>query len=701
MLHLLNSIIISKLLYSSFLKFFMHCLQKKSSNRNMGSTLIATLMLLLLRINDSHGLVIYVCSSHSDNVSSNCSLEYYANHIPKVNNTLLILDEGTHLLHLNESIRFDSLKNFTVIGSATSRGILNDSSQHIVTTIFCTGRSGLYFSNIQGLHISSFSIINCGGELMSDSSTSAALAVRDTFNASIENVIVKNCSHYGMMGFNIFGFSSIRNSLFISNAASSTNEPGGNMLLSWFQHHDVYDGCNHHCKDIHLFIDSCQFINGHGSQNRAGGLHIDYHNYCSTLQIVSITDSIFHENSGGNMAIVVHQTNQSNYNSFELHLIRSYIMNGMNKNKLGSGGLSFIFEVNANAVKNFYTHQVLSKYILVVNHSVFTGNINNHSSGAVHLNSSLMNWGKVFAVFYNSSFLNNSGYEGGALSLHLRSAFTNLFLSSCIFDGNFASWGGAILVHAEANPLQKVNTTSFQQTFKGTGIPMITLIQCVFQHNIAFESGSVLIVDNNSSIDRNSPNLVMNNSVIQQNRIIRRYDLINSSQQQANTDATIILKNINALINNSSFLKNIGSAIYVYKLELHFENFVVFGSNSAAKGGGIQLSNTKVHLSKGTQILFTKNQARYGGAVYALINDGCFVTAYSKACPFPGKVPQLIFVNNSAVYNGNNMYGSEVDSCLSNKDTAYMFNFHDKLSTTLPAVNDSATQICMCTIDKL
>ena len=185
--------------------------------------MIIFLMFLLLRINSSYGSVIHVCSSNSDNFESYCSLEYYANHIPQANNTLLILDEGTHILHLNESVRFDNLKNFTIVGSGIStitiRKGLNDSSRHR-TTIQCIGISGLFFSNIQGLHISGFSIINCGGTFMNDFNTSAALIVRDTFNTSIDNVIVKNYTHYGMLGFNIFGFSSIRNSIFISNMAS-------------------------------------------------------------------------------------------------------------------------------------------------------------------------------------------------------------------------------------------------------------------------------------------------------------------------------------------------------------------------------------------------------------------------------------------------------------------------------------------------
>jgi predicted outer membrane repeat protein len=374
----------------------------------------------------------------------------------------------------------------------------------------------------------------------------------------------------------------------------------------------------------------------------------------------------------------------------------------MRNNTLGSGGLSFKFELNTKL--NDVNVQFLSKYVLVVNDSVFTGNRNNYSSGAIYFNSSLMSWGKFLAVFYNCSFHNNSGYEGGAVSLQFRSAFTNFIFSSCMFDGNFALMGGAILAQTEANPIQQFNAT-FQQS---TGIPMITLTDCAFQHNVAYENGSVLVIDNPS--DSSLLNLVINNTVIQQNQVIRMtlYDLTNSNQQQqqANADATIILKNTNTLINNSSLLKNIGSAIYANKLELHFANFIVFDSNSAIIGGGIRLSKAKLHLSIGTQILFQNNHAGYGGAIYALIDEiteDCFVIPNSESGPFPGEVPQLFFTNNSAAYGGNIMYGPETNSCLTSEDTAYLFNFQDpdKLSTTLPVTvgPKTATHICMCSLD--
>ena len=653
--------------------------------------------------------MIHVCSSNSNNFESYCSLEYYANHIPQANNTLLILDEGTHILHLNESVRFDNLKNFTIVGSGIStitiRKGLNASSRHR-TTIQCIGTSGLFFSNIQGLHISGFSIVNCEGTFMNDFNTSAALIVRDTFNASIENVIMKNYTHYGMLGFNIFGFSSIRNSMFISNVASYyTSVPGSNMLLSWFQYAGLGldNSHNHHCKEIHLLIDNCRFINGHGGQNRAGGLHIDYHNSCSASQTVSVIDSIFHGNSGGSLAVVVHQVNHSNFSSFELHLIRSYIMGGMRNNTLGSGGLSFMFELNTklNAINVTYLSQYTFK--LIVNDSVFTGNRNNYSSGAIHLNSSLMSWGKLLAVFHNCSFHNNSGYVGGALGLHLKRGFTNLSLSSCTFDRNLALWGGAILAQTEDNPLYKFNATSFQSA----GITMIELKDCVFQHNVAYKNGSVLVIDN-SSLDGGSASLVMNNTVIQQNKV---YDLSNSSQQQANTDATVILKNTNTVVNNSSFLKNIGSAIYANKLELHFANFTVFAGNTATIGGGIQLSKAKLHLSIDTQVLFKNNHAGYGGAIYAHVDEirdeDCFIISNSESGPLPGEVPQLFFINNSAEYSGNIMYGPQTNSCLKSQNTSYLFSFQDpnKLSTTeaLPITveHNSATQICMCSLDNI
>ena len=653
-------------------------------------------MYLMLKIHSSHGAVIHVCSSNSPKL--NCSLEFYASNIPNANNTVMILDKGTHRLHLNKSVRFDSLKNFSIIGrgKTISERASNSYSTHW-TKIQCagSGMSGLFFSNIQDLYISGFSIVNCGSAFLNDLSTSAGLVIRETFNASIEDVIVKNCAHFGMVGLNMLGFTRIQDSLFISNSISNTSEAGGNMLLSWSS------ADNDQCKSILFQINRSQFIDGYGDQNRAGGLHIDYQNPCNTKSFqatISITASIFTKNYGGNMKVVVHQVSQRHHNSFHLHLIRSEVRDGISSDNQGSGGLSFMFEKNTVAVHDLH----LSEYKLVVNDSVLSGNTNIYSSGSVLLNTSLMNGGKLSASFYNCSFINNSGIEGGALSLHLYSVFTNVILSSCVFYANIASQGGAIFSKHEASLLNTSLSNSRVQSAS------ISILDCTFRHNLAFESGSALFVDDHLSGNSSVLNLVMNNTEIEQNKVTsssQMSDTIkNNHQQPDSVNATVVIKCTNTFISNSSLSGNIGSAIYAAESKLHFDNVIVISSNSATVGGGIQLQKAKLFLSMGTRILFKNNHAdHYGGAIYVSERQqGCFLMP-SSLDPFPGEVPQIAFENNSAEYSGDIFYGSKavIDSCFTNNDTATtMFIFQDqkKLSTTLSLTSEleSKTRVCMC-----
>ena len=87
----------------------------------------------------------------------NCSLDYYARHTPIKNNTILLLDSGTHFLH--NSIMFNGLQNLSIVGSNNfSRDL-----QEPVTKIQCIGRYGIVFTHVHYLNLRNVLIENCGG----------------------------------------------------------------------------------------------------------------------------------------------------------------------------------------------------------------------------------------------------------------------------------------------------------------------------------------------------------------------------------------------------------------------------------------------------------------------------------------------------------------------------------------------------------
>ena len=121
----------------------------------------------------------------------NCSLDYYARHTPIKNNTMLLLDSGTHFLH--NSIMFNGLQNLSIVGSNNfSRDL-----QEPVTKIQCIGRYGFVFTHVHYLNLRNVLIENCGGN--SGNFSAAALLFINTFNVTLYGMIVKNSVQYGMI----------------------------------------------------------------------------------------------------------------------------------------------------------------------------------------------------------------------------------------------------------------------------------------------------------------------------------------------------------------------------------------------------------------------------------------------------------------------------------------------------------------------
>ena len=681
--------------------------------KSISATAMGAVVLCLMCCH-SESVLIHVSSTSTSSLSCtenfNCALVYYASNVPRTNDTVLLLDEGIHTLHLNESILFSGLRNVSIIGS--SRLVMGSSGLLEQTTkIQCTGTSGFVFSHSEDLFLSDLSIVNCGGALLNDSSTSAALTMKETVNVTLKNVVVKNSYQYGMIGFNMFGSSIIRNSIFVSNSALHVNQHGGNILLSWSTSESNFS----HDK-LYLQIDSTTISNGNGGGNGTGGLHIDYQLSCTT-SLIAITNSTFQGNSGGNLAAVIHHTNQSCYGSFQLQLIKTSVLDGMGDRVTGAGGVSFVIIGNESDA-DMYSH--LPEYYLYTKDSFFARNINNHSSGGVYINSRQMSFGKLSVEFFNCSFKYNIGLEGGAIAVHLADMIAKqhsldsstggsmVLLSSCTFDGNFASKAGAIHVLFSTTTVPLQLATQPYYAFKNeSSSSLITVSDCVLHNNVAVQSGSALTISN-AIMNHHLLMFIMNNTVVQQNEVINSNQFPTFAMDtHMFISATTVLENTNTIISNSSFLNNTGSAIFATHSKVLLAKSNAFIGNSATNGGGIQLSRAKLLLLGGTKAIFESNHANgYGGAIYiysenppgSVHTQGCFVTRSASGI-FPGELPQLIFVNNSASYGGSTVYGPEeiVTSCLLDTETASLFNFQDLKKLSVASLLDSeSTEICQC-----
>lgn len=635
------------------------------------------------------GIVLHVSSSLNSTCTENhteifkCSLDYYASHIPSENNTVLLLDSGTHFLH-SSIMLFDRLRNLSIIGSSdivmSSRGLLEP-----VTKIQCIGNSGFVFTHIQNLSLRNVFIESCGGRSMSFSA--AALLLIDTFNVTLYNIIVKNSIQYGMIGFDMLGSSHLSDCSFVSNP----NQSGGNVMLSWSMDYD--DACKASNYYTLVLIDNSIFAYANSDGNKASGLHIDHQQSCRST-FVTLTNTTFIENRGGNIAVFVKQHNLSQ-NVFYFQLEKSAVMNGLAVDDSTAAGISFVIEGDSPS----------SQYYLNVKDSLFKENKNSlGSTGGLYLDiSGLVNFR---AEISGCNFINNTGHDGGAVSINLTNTATDndfsqtglnhtvamISFTSCRFEQNNASKGGGIFIN-----MYDLLASDFNAY-------LIDINDCVLYHNAAIQGGSALFTSNKLGSNRVLSVNMSSTIIIEHNKIIDLVTPIFTS-----VDATIVFKATNAMISNSTFTNNTGSGIFADHSEITFANTVVFDSNSAIRGGGLQLSNSQLYLLNETYLIFENNHASaYGGAVYIYesplillqIQPVCFAI-FKKSKPYDNVLPQLVFRSNKAKYGGNAIYAPRelTDPCASSSETAHnvIFNIQDESQSfenlsSLPV----AKEICMC-----
>ena len=144
------------------------------------------------------------------------------------------------------------------------------------------------------------------------------------------------------------------------------------------------------------------------------------------------------------------------------------------------------------------------------------------------------------------------------------------------------------------------------------------------------------------------------------------------------------------LIVNCRFENNIGSAVEAVSSKLVFEGNTVFFNNSAAVGGGIQLTNfavSYIYLQQNASVEFMSNHADFmGGAIYGTNEQLCFLHKESAS--------QLIFANNTANISGSSLYVNGLSNGLS-FCLESIFNISNTESDPSAAASDPY-RLCLC-----
>ncbi len=256
-----------------------------------------------------------------------------------------------------------------------------------------------------------------------------------------------------------------------------------------------------------------------------------------------------------------------------------------------------------HSAKIMYANEGNIKFVNVINLNIVGLTFTNYSYSDDNLFA--LKFGISRVRIYKSKFL---GRSDDKFSRAIGSAWSDLQIINCLFEGNTGSFGGA-MVYQESN---------------------ITLSGNVFVKNRAmFRGGAIYAIDNSMIIfvQETLGNTFIDNSAVEYGGALHC-----ESSTILTRDNQIALRNLTATPTSES-------ATRAHNIMLYFSN------NSAQYGGGIScLFQSTVSMSGALTILFANNSAEFGGAIYAMQSSRVIL-----------KSKYLNFTDNKA-HNGGAIY---------------------------------------------
>ena len=158
-------------------------------------------------------------------------------------------------------------------------------------------------------------------------------------------------------------------------------------------------------------------------------------------------------------------------------------------------------------------------------------------------------------------------------------------------------------------------------------------------------------------------------------------------------DSSIVFKENCVIIfrNNSGQLS--GGITAQSNSKIFSENVsMVFSGNEGEQGGAISLySKSSLVIKSSSYLYFLRNQALKGGAIFIEKHQ----LAIQSSSDF--KQCKIIFKDNTAVLDGNNIYGGWVDWSINDEDEiVYNPSFSDVVKEDSPGIASDPLRVCLC-----
>ena len=365
------------------------------------------------------------------------TLAYYATHTNQyfLSYTEVVFLPGNHSL-IDMTIDVENVTTFSMVGKNG-----NFTSWSNSAVIQCGGEAAVRFTLIRELKLENLTFTNCGKVVnVINSTTFAALALETVFDLTISGLMVTNSSGYGIYADNVFGQSSVVNSLFTYNSGTSEYD-GGNAAF-------YYSNCPDTNHTSLVSVNHSQFLHGNSSHGNplASGLVLFLSCTGVNVHLTSVTlcgNQAQNNGTGGNLAVIYR--NRTSIITNAVVISQSYICNGIAH--LGGGAFVSILEVNGNNHTGLTISQVLhvSNTHFVANYAGRGGgamNIIVHEQRGVYYQTGSITF--EYCTFVNNSLETSLG--GGAAATIVKQRLSgfnahglpqfDISFSSCKFVGN-------------------------------------------------------------------------------------------------------------------------------------------------------------------------------------------------------------------------------------------------------------------------
>ena len=610
-----------------------------------------------------------------------CSYGFFGGAIIATNSTINISQSNFEYsgveLDISNAISFGG-----VLYSDSSNIIIVESQfQHNSATI--GGVLASFNSNNITINASQFqnNSATYGGVLYSYSNNNITInASQFQNNSATTGGVLRSYSSNNNIIINVSQFQN--NSATTGGVLASYSNNNITINASQFQNNSAtYGGVLRSYSSNNITINASQFQNN--SATLYGGVL-----FSSSSSIITMNASEFHNNSATYGGVLDSSNSNITINASEFH---------NNSATLGGGVLfsssSSIITMNASEFHNNSATDeggVLRSYsstITIVGTSIFTKNVSpigaviysSDDSKIQHHNYLLIdnNWADRYAVIYlsDSDFI---GHGSGNIT------FSNNSGSLVAFNSNITFMGYA---RFENNQPPQTITGDFQEG------GAITLFQsniffdgsCNLEHNLAENGGAILSTE--SKLYVNGDVTIAHNTATRNGGGV----YLSTSELNCQQKSTFVLFN-NTAVHKGGGLHAISSSIKAtsaFTRPQYIGTRINFTNNAAERGGGLSLeANAKLYVLKydwiyydyydndTNTIIFTANEADYGGAVYVDddTNSGtcasepkteCFFQVLAIHSGLSGnlKTQSIYFSQNFANIAGSTLYGGLLDRC--------------------------------------